>query len=193
MRFRDILDYLVEQWLKVGSGDVLFQRSRAVSARAEEDGRIELLVRGVQIHQKLVAFVYDLIDSCVWAVYLVYNYYYPVTKLQGVLQNESCLRHRTFCSVNKQDNAVNHLQNSFNLAAEISMAGGVYNIYLDVVIHNRGVLGKNCNASFTLDVVRVHDPFADSLIGSECAALTEHTINKSGLSVVNMGDYRNVS
>ena len=73
------------------------------------------------------------------------------------------------------------------------MAGGVYNIDLCSVIHDRSILRKNRDAAFTLQVVRVHHSLGDGLIDTENATLTQKLIDQGCLAVVNVRDDRDVS
>ena len=75
-----------------------------------------------------------------------------MAKLHCSLKNKASLGHRAFSRVNEKDNAVNHFQNSLNLAAEVSVSGGVNDIYLCIFINNRGVFGKNCDTALALNI-----------------------------------------
>ena len=112
---------------------------------------------------------------------------------QRALKHESRLGHRAFRRVNKQNNAVYHFKYTLNLAAEVSVAGGVNDIDFYILVMNRGVLRKNGDTSLALDIARVHNAGYGFLILSVNAALLEHFINQSGLSVVNVCNDRYVS
>ena len=101
-----------------------------------------------------------------------------MAKLQCLGKHETGLRHGAFGCIYQQENAVNHFEHTLYLAAEIGMARGVYDIDLNAVILNGGILCENCDSSFTLDVVGIHYSVFNFLIFSECAALLEHFINE---------------
>ena len=61
----------------------------------------------------------------------------------------------------------------------------------DVV--NRSVLGENGNSLFALKIHRVHDTVINILVCAESARLPQHGIDQSGLSMVNVGDNRNIA
>ena len=79
-----------------------------------------------------------------------------MAKLQCLGKHETGLRHGAFGCIYQQENAVNHFEHTLYLAAEIGMARGVYDIDLNAVILNGGILCENCDSSFTLDVVGIH-------------------------------------
>ena len=78
---------------------------------------------------------------------------YFMTKLESLLQNKSCLRHRTFGSVNKQYNAVYHFQYALDLSAKIGMTGSIYYVYFDIFIFNRRIFCKDSYSSFALYII----------------------------------------
>ena len=143
--------------------------------------------------QQLKHLVLYIAQSCIGLVYLVDNNDDSVTQLQRLLQHEPRLRHRSFSRVNEQYNAIYHFKYTLDLAAEISMARCVDNIYLNVLVFYRCVFCKDSYASLTLDVARVHNSLLNCLILSESTTLLEHLVYQSCLSVVNMCDDSNIS
>jgi hypothetical protein len=73
------------------------------------------------------------------------------------------------------------------------MAGSIDDIDFHIFIHNGCIFGKNRYAPFPLDIVGIHDAFGDLLIFPEYAALFQKLIDQRRFTVVNMGDYRNIS
>ena len=116
-----------------------------------------------------------------------------MTELQRLLQNETGLRHRAFKRIDQQDNAVNHLENTLDLAGEVGVTRGVYNIDLRIFIMYRSVLCQNRNAALTLQIVAVHDALFHYLIGTEGTALLQHLVDQRCLAVVNVRDDCDVS
>ena len=111
-----------------------------------------------------------------------------MVELQRFLQNETGLRHRTFCCVNEQNNAVDHLENTFDLTAEVCVTGSVNDVDFRVFIVDCGVFCKNGNAAFALQVIGVHDAGRGFLVFTVDAALLEQTVNQRGFAVVNVCD-----
>ena len=51
-----------------------------------------------------------------------------------------------------------------------------------------GVLGENRDAALALELVRVHDPLGDPLVGAEDAALVEQGVDQRRLAMIDVGD-----
>ena len=109
------------------------------------------------------------------------------------MQDEAGLRHRALGGVHQQNNAVDHLQNPFHLAAEVGMTRGIDDIDFIVFILNGCIFGKNSNAAFPLQVTGVHNAVNHCLIFTVNAALFQHLVDQSGFAVVNVGDNCNIS
>ncbi len=98
-----------------------------------------------------------------------------------------------FRCVDEQQHAVHHFQYALDLSAEVGVTGGVDYIDLAAVIIHRSIFCHDRNTAFTLQVVRVHDPFLNLLIGPENAGLSEHAIEQRCLAMVDVGDNGDVS
>ena len=114
-------------------------------------------------------------------------------ELKCSLKHETGLRHRTFSRVNEQNYAVYHLENTLDLAAEVSVTGGVDEIDLDVLVVNGSVLCEDGNSALLFKIARVHNSSNRLLIFSVNTALLEHLVNESGLTVVNVCNNCNIS
>ena len=185
--------YLFKKGNEVCACNVGILGSSTCSARAVEHRAVKLLVGGVEIDKKLKYLVLDLAETGIGLVYLVDNDDDSVVKLKRSLKNEASLRHRALSRVNEKDNAVNHLENTLYLAAEVSVSGSVYKIDLYVLVVNGGVLGENCDSSLLFKIARVHYASNRFLILTVDTALLEHFVNKGSLSVVNVSNYGYVS
>ena len=73
------------------------------------------------------------------AVYLIDYNNRLFSERQRLFKHKAGLRHTALKRIYKQQNAVHHLQNALNLAAEIGMSRGIDNIYFNTVIHNARV------------------------------------------------------
>ena len=142
----------------------------------------------MQVHQQLQHLVDDLVDALIGAVDLVDHHDDPMAQLQSLGEHEAGLGHGAFSGVYQQDNAVDHLQNTLHLAAEVGVARGVHHVDLHVLIADGGVLGQNRNAALTLQIAGVHDTVHNLLIFPVSAALLQHLVHQGGLAVVNVGD-----
>ena len=186
LRRRNVLEDLLEQWSQVLALHVRRHGSSACTAGAVNDRAVQLLVGRIEVEQQLENLVSDLIQTSVRTVDLVDCDDDLVTELQCLLQHEAGLRHRAFCCVNQQNNAVYHLEDTLYLAGEVGVARGIYDVDLYALVMYRGVLCQNGNAALTLDVARVHDTLFYHLIFAESASLLEHLIDQSSLAMVNV-------
>ena len=71
-------------------------------------------------------------DALVGAVDLVDDDDDAVTQLQRAGEDEARLRHGALSGVDEQDNAVDHLEDTLDLAAEVGVARGIDNVDLGV-------------------------------------------------------------
>ena len=72
------------------------------------------------------------------------------------------------------------------------MARRIDNVDLDVVVHDRTVLGVDGDTSFSFDVIAVHNAVHDLFIRPEHAALVEERIHKRGFARVNVCNDGNI-
>ena len=108
--------------------------------------------------------------------------------LERLAQHEPRLRQRSFGGVDQQHHAVDHRQRPLDLAAEVGVARRVDDVDQDVVVVNRGVLGENRDAALALELVAVHGPLGDALVGAERAALVQQRVDQRGLAVIDVRD-----
>ena len=113
---------------------------------------------------------------------------------QGFAEDETCLRLRTVRGVHHEQHAVDHAHRALDFTAKIGVAGSVHDVDVVVLVFERGVLGFDGDALFTLEVHRIHDAFlvGDGLIGAESAGLFEEAIHERRLAVINVRDDRDV-
>jgi len=86
---------------------------------------------------------------------------------EGFAQHEARLRHRAVDRVDQEQHAVDHRQHALDLAAEIGMPRRVDDVDVRALVANRAVLGEDGDAALALEVVRVHDPLLDVLVGGK--------------------------
>ena len=134
-RRRDALQNGVEQRTAVVVR--VFERDADVAgaARRVEDREVDLLVRCTELDHEVEHFVDHFTGPCVGAIDLVDHDDRQKSEGQGLAQNETCLRHRTFGGVDEKDDAVDHRQDALDLAAEV----GVTRRVDDVDLHFGGM------------------------------------------------------
>ena len=114
-------------------------------------------------------------------------------KRKCFFKNKACLRHTALKCIYQNKNTIYHFEYTLNLAAKIGVAGGINNIYFDIVIKKRCVFGKNGDASFFFKVVIIHNSFINLLIFAEYSALAEKPVYKGCFAVVNVSYYGDVT
>ena len=158
-----------------------------------QERAVQLLVRCVQIHEKLQNLVDNLFRTCFRTVDLIDADNNMQVQFESFTKYKFSLRHGTLEGVHKKNNAVYHLQHTLYLAAEVRMTWSIDDIDFYVLIMNCGVFGENRNAALTLNIVGVHDTFLDFLVFTENTALFQKLVNKCCFTVIDMGDNGHVT
>ncbi len=158
----------------------------ALTRGCVEERALELLVRGVEVHEELQHLVDDLLRAGLRPVDLVDADDHRKIQVQRLLQDELGLRHGSLKCVNQQDDAVDHFEDTLDLSAEVRMPRCVDDIDLYVLVHDGRVLGEDRDASLPLDRAGIHDALPDFLVLAEHTALAEQTVHEGRLAVVDM-------
>ena len=166
---------------------------RAVPARRVDDREIPLLVVGVELDEEVDGLVEDLLDPGVRAVDLVDDDDGPQAQLQGLLEHETGLRQRAFRRVDEQQDAVDHPEDAFHLAAEVRVAGRVDDVDLDALPDERHVLGDDGDAPLALEIARIEDAVAHLVDIAEQLALPHHRVDQRRFAVIDVGDDADVA
>ena len=114
-------------------------------------------------------------------------------RFERLAEHEARLRQRPFARVDEQEHAVDHREPALDLAAEVGVARCVDDVERHVAVAHRGVLREDRDALLALEVVRVHHPFGDVLVGAEGARLPQQTVDERGLAVIDVRDDRDVA
>jgi len=160
---------------------------------AVHDGEADLVFVGVEVQEELLDLMDDLADPRVAPVHLVDDQDHGKSRLERFAKHEAGLGQRTLGGIDEQQDAIDHRQRAFDLAAEVGVAWRVDDVDLDSRIADGGVLGQDRDALLTLQVHRVHDPIGEFLMGAEGSGLAEHGVDEGGLAVVDVGDNRHVA
>ena len=159
----------------------------------EQNGRIQLFVGGIQIHEQLQHLVNDLVNPLVGPVNLVDHHNHPMSQLQSPAEHEAGLGHGALRRIHQQDDSVDHLEDALYLTAKVGVARRVHNVDFGIFIGNGGVFGQDRNPPFPLQVAGVHHPLHYGLVVSVHAALLEHGVHQGGFAVVNVGNNGDIS
>ena len=193
VRSGDFLDNRLHQRLEVRAVIVHAVLRNTVASRRIDDREIELIVIGIEFHEELEDLIVDIVHALVRLIDLVDDDNRLQLLLQGLAQDVLRLRHRAFECIDEQENAVDHVEDTLDLAAEVSVARGVDDVDLDAVVHDGRVLRENRDAALALDIARVHDAFSHLLIRAEYMALLQHGIDQRRLAVVDMCNDRDIA
>ena len=159
---------------------------------AVDDRELDLALAGVEIEEELVHLVHDLFDARVRTVDLVDDEDHRQQGLERLAEHEARLRERAFARVDEEQHAVDHPQPPLHLAAEVGMPRRVDDVDLRPAVVDGGVLGEDRDALLALEVHRVEHTLGDVLVHAERAGLPQHRVDERRLSVVDVGDDRDV-
>ena len=174
-------------------GTLGLHRHPALLGGAVENGKIELLVAGIESGEEVEDLVDHLDMALVGPIDLVDDDDRPETDLQRLRQHELGLRHRAFGGIDEQHRAIDHVEDALDLAAEIGMARRVDDVDAALLPGERGHLGKDGDAALALEVVGIHGPLGNLLIVAKGAGLGEQAVDQRRLAMIDMGDNRDVA
>ena len=168
----DVVQHQIEQRLHAVVVRA-FQRRRhpALLGGAVENREVELLVGGVECGEQVEHFVDDFDRARVGAVDLVDDDDGLEAHAQRFRHHELGLRQRTFSGVDQHQCAVDHVQDTLDLTAEVGVARRVDDVDARSLPVDRGGLGENGDAALALEVVGVHGAFDLALVGAVHARL----------------------
>ena len=98
-----------------------------------------MVIVGAKLDKQVEHLVYNLFGSCALTVNLVDYNERCFFESECLFKHKSCLRHTALKRIDKEQNAVNHCQNTLNLTAEIGVARGINDIDFCVLIMDRSV------------------------------------------------------
>ncbi len=113
--------------------------------------------------------------------------------LQRLGDDELGLRERAFRGVDQHNDAVDHIEDALDLAAEVGVARRIDDVDARVLPDDGGALGKDGDPALALQVIGIHGAFSDALPLAEGARLLEHFVDEGGLAVVDVSDNGDVS
>jgi hypothetical protein len=164
------------------------QRRVAVDRGCVNHREIELLVVCPELVEEVEGVVNDPIRSGTVTVNLVDHHDRLQTKGEGFLGDEAGLRHRSFDRIDQQQDPIDHRQHTLDFAAEVGVSRRVDDVDMDTRVVDRQILGQDGDASFFLQLVRVHHPLGDVLVSGEAAGLDQQLVHQGGLAMVDVGD-----
>ena len=119
-------------------------------------------------------------------VHLVDDEHDGQARLERLAQHEPGLGEGSFGRVDEEQDAVDHREAPFDLAAEVRVTRRVDDVQLHAAPAHGRVLGQDGDALLALEVARVHHAVGQLLMGPERARLTEQGVDQRGLAVVDV-------
>jgi len=149
---------------------------------------VQLLFVRIKRSEQIEHFIEHFNRALVGLVDLVDRNDRPQPQLQGLREHEFRLRHRAFRGIDKQDHAIDHMQNTFDLSAEVRMSGRVDNIDTRPLPLERGDLRQDRDAAFALQIIGVEHPLFRLLVLAEGSGLFQEHVDQGRLPVIDMRD-----
>ena len=191
-RSRNLVYNLVEQIFDVVGRRLPVLTHPAVLGRTVDHGEVQLVLGGIEVAHQVKHHLIDLFRATVGLVYLVHHNDRLQSELQRLLQDKSCLRHRSLKGIDEQQTAVGHVEHALHFATEVGVAGCVENVNLNSFPVDGNVFGKYRDSPLALQIVGV-EHFATVILSfTEEFAGEHHLVYQCGLAVVHMCDNRNV-
>ena len=154
---------------------------------------IQLLIRGIELHEEVKDHVQHLVRPGIFPVDLIDDDDRLRLVLQGLAQHKLGLCLRAVMRVDDQQHAIHHLHDAFHFPAEIGMPRRINNVDVVILVFERGVLRLDRDSFFFFEVHRVHDAFLDLLIRPKGPGLAKQLVDERRLSMVNMGNNCNIT
>ncbi len=182
-----------EQRPHVGARRSRVERRITVQRRGVDDRKIELVFARAEAVEQLERLIDHPFGAGTRSVDLVDHDDRLEALRQRFAGDKAGLRHRSLDRIDQQQHAVDHRQHALDLAAEVGVTGRVDDVDVCIAILDRAILGDDGDAALALDVVAVHHPLGDVLIGGKCPCLDQQLVDQRGLAVVDVGDDRDVA
>ena len=165
----------------------------ASHAATKEVGEITLVVVGTEFEEKIQNLVDSDFGIDPGPVNFVNENNGAQTLFQSLLQNEAGLGHGAFVGIHNQKTAIHHAEHPLDFPTEVGVARGINNIDSNPVVINGGILRKNGNSAFALEIIGIEHTSGDSFPFTKDARLVQEGINQGGFAVVNVGNDRNIA
>jgi hypothetical protein len=189
----DVREDEVEQRVEVFARVVERLDRPALAAGGEQHREIQLILVGVEGREQVEHLVMHIVRPGVAAVDLVDHHHGLQATGQRLAQHELGLRQYAFGGVDQDHGAVDHVQNTLDLAAEIGVAWRVDDVDAHVFPDDRRAFGEDGDAPFFFEVVAVERAFSQRLVGGERAGLAQQLVDEGGFAVIDMGDDGNIT
>ena len=154
-RRRNCIDNCIEQISNILRRPLPVLAHPVVFRRTINYGEVQLLLRSIEIAHQVEDHLVNLFGAAVGFVHLIDDDDRLQADLQSLLQDEARLRHRSFKSIDQEQTAIGHIQNTLYLAAKVRVARRVYDVDFSIFIVDRNVFGKDRYTSLTFQFIIV--------------------------------------
>ena len=190
---RDVFQDGLEQGTHVRAEIVRVQAGMAIAGRGIDNVEIEDAVGGAQRYKEIENLVHDPVGARRRFIYFIDDQDNRQMARQGFFEHEIGLRHGPFLGIHQQQGAVGHLQDSFDFAAKIGVAGRINDIDGMIRVAEGAVFRSDRDAPLAFEIGAVHQPFGNHLVVAERTALAQKLIHQRRFAVVHVRDDRNIS
>ena len=146
---------------------------KAAQTTSEQIREIALVVISAQFDEQIQHLVDGGFGINPGPIDLVDKHDRTQSLLEGFLQDETGLWHRTLVGIDDQQTAIDHAEHPLHLPAEISVTRGINNVDARLVVRDSGVLRQDCDAALALQIVGVHHAGGNRFVVAEDARLSQ--------------------
>ncbi len=193
LRRRHMVDDGIEQRTQVDRLAAELGRRGPLPRVRVEDGKLDLLLGGIQIDEQVIDLVQHLGRTRIRAIDLVHDHQRHEPPLERLAEHEPRLWQRALRRVHQEDHPVDHGERPLHLTAEIRVARGVDDVDQQVLVVNRRVLRQDGDTALALEIGVVHHALDQALVDAENPALPEQGVDERGLAMVDVRDDGNVA
>ena len=127
----------------------------SVFGRTIDHREVELILCSIKGKHEVEHHFIHLLRATVRLIYLINHHNGLQTNLQGLLQHEARLRHRTLKGIHQQQTAVCHVEHALHLASEVRVSRSINDVNLCTFPINAYILRKNSDATFAFQIVSI--------------------------------------
>ena len=156
-RRRNVLNNAVQQRSDAVGRFLPVRTHPSVLCRTVHTRKVQLILCSIQAKHKVEHHLMHLFRAAVRFVHLINHHDRFQSDFQCFLQHETCLRHRTFKSIDQQDTSVSHIKYTFHFSSEVTMPRSINNVNLSSFVIDWNVFWQNRYPSFTFQVVVIQN------------------------------------
>jgi hypothetical protein len=185
---RHVLQHGLEQGLHVHARLIHFHGGPAVEAGGIDDGEVHLLVGSTQLVEQVEGQVHGVVGVGAVPVHLVHHHDGRSPRARAFLVTKRVWGMGP-STASTSSSTPSTMPSTRSTSPPKSAWPGVSTMLMCTpVVIDRGVLGQDGDAPLLFQVVGVHDPLGQLLVGGEGAGLAEQLVHQGGLAMIDVGD-----